>query len=99
MEQLGNKEWLIQMARLLKGKALQEWNLLLDEENYTFKGESERLSKALGPSGWILEAQNFCHTHQEENERVSAFIWRMEHIFRVTYGYDKLKSVSRDFFL
>lgn len=85
----------MQLAGHLRGKALQEWNLLLEAERSTYKEAVKSLTEVLGPGSQILAAQDFRHTTQEEQETVSAFIRRLERAFRVAYGEDNLKLESR----
>ena len=92
-------ERLIQLAGHLRGKALQEWNLLLEEERSTFDRAVKCLAEALGPGSQILAAQDFRHTIQEEQEAVSAFVRKLEKAFRVAYGADNLKLETRHAFL
>ena len=72
---------LIQLAGHLKGRALQEWNLLFASERAiaAFKNRLDPVSK-------IMAAQDFRHALQEEDEKVGDFIRRMEQLFKVAYG-------------
>lgn len=79
----------MQLAGHLQGKALQEWNLLTEEERSTYQGAVEKLRDVLGPSH-VLAAQDFQHTCQEDSESMAAFIRRLEQIFCVDHGCDKL---------
>jgi len=92
-------EKLIQLAGHLRGKALQEWNLLLEEEKPTYRATVEKLREVLGPGSRVLAAQDFRHTCQDDNETVAAFIRRLERTFRVAYGHEKLKPETRDMLL
>ena len=69
-----DEEKLIQLAGHLRGKALQEWNLVPEEEKSTFQGAVEKMRDVLGPESRVLAAQDFRHTCQEVNETVSAFV-------------------------
>ena len=66
------------LAGHLCGKALQESNLLLEDEKSLYLDAVERLNDILGPGSRVLAAQDFRHTRQEDGEAVSAFVWRLE---------------------
>lgn len=53
------EEQLIQLAGHLRGKALQEWNLLAEEEKHTYQGAVEKLRDVLGPGSRVLAAQDW----------------------------------------
>ena len=80
----------MQLGGHLRGRALQEWNLLEDEEKLTFSSAVQAMKEVLGPGSKILAAQDVRHTTQEDNESVSAFVRRLERTLRVAYGNDKL---------
>ena len=90
---------LIQLAGHLRGRAWQEWILLEEEEKATFTGAIKAMREVLDPGSKILAAQDFQHTTQEETESVSSFVRRLERMFRVAYGADKLSSETRAAFL
>ena len=52
----------MQLAGHLKGRALQEWNLLGSEEKATFCTAVESLRARVNLGNKTLAAQNFCHT-------------------------------------
>ena len=83
----------------MRGKAWQEWNLLDDEERATFSDAVKAMKEVLGPGSKILAAQHFRHIVQEETEPVSAIVTRLERMFRVAYGGDKLSPDTRAAFL
>ena len=87
------------MAGHLCGQALQEWNLIEDEDKQNYDGAIKALKDVLGPGSKVLAAQDFRHTTQEEGESVAAFVRRLEHTFRITYGGDKLSTETRGAFL
>ena len=58
-------EKLFLLAGHLRGKALQEWNLVPEEEKSMFQGAVEKLRDVLGPGSRVLAAQDFRHTCQE----------------------------------
>ena len=89
----------MQLAGHLRGKALQEWNLLLEGEKSTYQDAVKKLKDVLGPGSRVLAAQDFRHTCQEEGEAVSAFIRRLERAFRVAHGCDQLHTETRSILL
>ena len=94
-----DEETLIQLAGHLRGKALQEWNLLVEADKATFEKAVTALREVLGPGSKVLAAQDFRHTSQNEGESVSAFIRRLERTFSIAYGADKLSPETRGAFL
>ena len=93
------QEKLIQLAGHFRGKALQEWNLLSEEDKSTFSQAMARMKDVLGPGSRVMAAQDFRHTLQEENESVGNYIRRLERAFRIAHGSDKLDAESRSIFL
>ena len=94
-----DEETLMQLAGHLRGKALQEWNLLLESDKTTFEKAVVALREVLGPGSKVLAAQDFRHATQNEGEAVSAFIRRLERTFSIAYGADKLSPETRGAFL
>lgn len=94
-----DEETLIQLAGHLRGKALQEWNLLLETDKATFEKVVAVLGEVLGPGSKVLAAQDFHHTTQNDGEPVSAFVRRLERTFSIAYGADKLSPEMRGAFL
>ena len=86
---------LIQLAGHLKGRALQEWNLLSPSEKKTYKQAIVTLKNRLDPVSKIMAAQDFRHASQEENEKVGDFIRRLEQLFKVAYGHDAISAETR----
>lgn len=56
----------------------------------------ESLHVRLDPGSPTLAAQDFCHTHQEEDEGVATFIRRLEWTFQIAYGHDNMLTETRD---
>ena len=83
---------MIQLAGHLRGRALQEWDLLTGEEKSTFESAVEALRKHLesAAEGKMLAAQDFRHASQRDNESVSDFLRWLERSFKVAYGRDGL---------
>ena len=90
------EDLLIQMAGNLRGKALQEWELLEGSDKKTFKLAADALRARLDPGSKTLAAQDFRHTSQMDGESVSTFIRRLERTFRLAYGRDRLGPETRD---
>ena len=89
-------ELLIQLAGHLRGRALQEWNLLALPECATFTDAVEALHSRLDPGGRTLAVQDFRHAAQGKAESVSDFLRRLECIFRVAYGRDGILPQTRN---
>ena len=89
-------ELLIQLAGHLKGRAHQEWSLLPASEKSEYEKGVQALRARLDPGSKALAAQDFRHAAQEEDEKVSNFIRRIEKTFRRAYGHDSMLSETRD---
>ena len=85
----------IQLAGHLKGRALQEWNLLSDSEKETYELATTTLRSRLDPGSKIMAAQDFRHASQEENEKVGDFMRRLEQLFKLAYGRDIISAETR----
>ncbi len=90
---------LIQLAGHLKGRALQEWSLLSQEEKRNYKTATAALRNRLDPGSRIMAAQDFRHASQEEAEKAGDFIRRLERLFKVAYGRDNMSVETRNAFL
>ena len=64
----------MQLAGHLRGRALQEWNLLSDGDKGSYAAATQALRNRLDPGGRALAAQDFHHTVQGETELVADFI-------------------------
>lgn len=80
----------------LRGRALQEWDLLSEGDRATLDAAVHALHERLDPGGKAMAAQNFRHCSQSENEPVSDFIRRLERSFHLAYGHDKMLAETRD---
>ena len=87
---------MIQLAGHLKGRALQEWNLLRPDQHSTFSQATEALRSRLDSVSKSVAAQDFRHMAQQEEERVSDFIRRLERTFRAAYGHDPMSLETRE---
>ena len=76
-----HEECLMQLAGHLRGRALQEWNLLTDDERATYATAVAALRRRLDPGSKAMAAQDFRHISQGEGEGVSSFIRRLERTF------------------
>ena len=90
------EEKLIQLAGHLRGRALQEYNLLLPEDKSTFNQTIEALRARLEPGGRAVAAQDFRHSVQADAESVSDFIRRLERTFRTAFGRDTMSRETKD---
>ena len=93
------EELLLQLAGHLRGRALQEWNLLSTEERSTWDAAVTALKRRLEPRSRALAAQDFRHTVQAAGESVSNFITRLERTFQLAYGRDGMSCTTRETFL
>lgn len=94
-----DEEILIQLAGYLRGRPLQEWNLLGKEDKTSYKAAVEVLRERLGYGSRVLAAQDFRHTSQKEAEPVADFIRRLERSFAVAYGKDGMSEDTRSILL
>ena len=85
------EELLIQLARHLRGQALQEWNLLANSEKSTYQA----LNNCLESGSKTLVAQDFQHVSQKEHESDSDFICRLKKTFQLAYGRDSMTLETR----
>ena len=72
---------LLQLAGHLRGRALQEWNLLEDADKQTVEGAKKALKAGLDMGGILFAAQDFHHTIQKAGEPVADFIRELEKLF------------------
>ena len=86
---------LLQLAGHLKGRALQEWNLMADTEKTTYSQATAALAGRLDPGSRIMAAQDFRHASQEDCEKVGDFIRRLEQLFKLAYGHDAISAETR----
>ena len=91
-----SEEKLMQLAGHLRGKALQEWNLMSASDKATFQSATSELSKRLDPGGRVLSVQDFRHSVQRDSESVADFLRRLERNFQLAYGRDDLKPETRE---
>ena len=59
-----DNDCLVQLAGHLRKKALQEWNLLTEDEKKTFVVATDALQNRLDPNSRVLAAQEFRHAVQ-----------------------------------
>ena len=87
---------LLQLAGHLRGRALQEWDLIPEDIKSTFRTAVDALRDRLDPGGRMLVVQDFRHAAQKSEESVADFIRRLEHCFRVAYGRDNLGKEAQE---
>ena len=86
---------LLQLVGYLRSKALQEWNLLEEQEKSTSHAV-EALKKRLDPGSKALTALQFKYMTQCSNKSVGDFITRLEKNFRLAYGREALSKETRN---
>ena len=89
-------ELLIQLAGHLRGRALQEWNLLGASERESCDTAVAALRSRLDPGARAMAVQDFRHLTQREGETVGDFIRRLERTFQLAYGRDGMLPETRD---
>ena len=88
-------ETLIQLAGYLHGRALQEWTLLSTHDKATLDLAVTNLHSRSDPCSRALASQDFRHASQRENEPVADFIIRLEQMFKLAFGREKLSDETR----
>ena len=73
----------MQLAGYLRGRARQEWDLLLEADKRSYTRAVQALQGKLEPVNKTLAAQDFCHISQTDHESVADFIRHLEHTFKV----------------
>ena len=91
-----DEEKLMQLAGHLRGRAVQEWNLISPEEKATFTAAVDALRMRLDPGNRVLATQDFRHACQNESESVIDYVRRLERLFQVAYGRDGLNTETRE---
>ena len=94
-----SEDTLIQLAGHLRGRALQEWLLLSEDNKSTWQSATTALRGKLEIRSKVLAAQDFRHIRQKEKESVADFIYRMEKEFHIAYKNNTLSRDTRDAFL
>ena len=92
-------EFLIQLAGHLKGQAHQEWSLMTESDKTKYERSAcVCVHYMLGWSPEVRQWQHkiFWHASQEENEKASDFIRRLESTFNpgVIYSYPRNRSTG-----
>ena len=87
---------LLQLAGHLRGRALQEWDLIPEDIKSTFRTAVDALRDRLDPGGRMLAVQDFRHAAQKSEESVADFIRCLERCFRVAYGRDNLGKEAQE---
>ena len=90
------EEVLIQLPGHLKGRALQEWNLLEEVDKNSYNRAVVALGSRLDTGSKVIASQDFRHLAQDEEEKVADFIRRMERTFRLAYGRESMSTETRD---
>jgi len=79
----------------LRGKALQDWDLLSDTQRSTYAIATTEVQNRLDPGSKMIAVQEFCHMPQKATEQVNDFICRLEQSFRRTYGREYITAETR----
>ena len=69
---------LLQFVGHLRCLALQEWELLSEDQRSTFCTAVDTLRERLDPGGWMLAVQDFCHDAEKSEEVAADFILQLE---------------------
>ena len=77
-------------------RALQEWNLLHDEEKGSYEDAFSALCNRLKYGSKTLAALDFHHTAQKEDKHVSKFIHHLKGTFKIAYGCDHMSTETWD---
>ena len=93
------EEMLMQLVGHLRGRALQEWKLMSSEDRATYQSAIKTFRERLDPGNQTLAALDFRHASQKPTETVSDFIRRLEEIFQIAFGREKLSNETRDMLL
>ena len=86
----------MQLAGYLCGRALQEYNLVPTNEKDTYGKALSVLHCRFDSGNRMLAAQDFRHAVQGESECVSDYIRRLERLFQLAYGRDKIGVETRE---
>ena len=90
-----DEETLLQLAGHLRGRALEEWNLMDDTERLDLSTATTSLKRRLDPGSKMLAAQDFRRASQGRNEPIADYIRRLECMFRQAYGRDGMSAETR----
>ena len=93
-----DEERLMQLAGYLRGRALQDWNLLAGTDRATYAAATQVLRARLDSGNRVLAAQDFRHAIQGDTEPVADYIRRLERLFQIAYGRDNLTTETRETF-
>ena len=86
----------MQFAGHLREQALQEWNLLSNEERATFDTAVESVCSRIDAGCKAVAAQDLRHLQQGDSESVSDLIRRLGRTFRIAYGCNSMSTETRD---
>ena len=90
------QEIFIQLAGHLRGRALQEWNLLDEDDKTNWQCAVKVLQSRLEHGNSTMAAQEFRHLYQDKKETVSEFISRLERTFRIAHGKARMPIESKE---
>ena len=72
----------------------QEWNLLSTEDKQSYVRAKEVLQERLDAGNKTLAAHDCRHTCQQDGDSVTKFIRRLERIFQLAFGRDRMEQVT-----
>ena len=89
-------ETLMQLAGHLRGRALEEWNLMDESDKTDLSQATTALKRRLDPGSKTLAAQDLRRASQGQDELISNYVRRLEKMFRMAYGRDGISAETRD---
>lgn len=89
----------MQLAGHLKGRALQGWNLLGEDQARGYDSAIQALCERLDLGSKVLAGQDFQHTSQGVYELVANFVRRLQRTFNIAYGWDRVIQETKEAFL
>ena len=90
------EEKYLQLAGHLRGRALEEWNLLSEVDIKTYDEAVSSVRERLDPGFKVLAGQDFHHASQKETKSVSDYVRRLERTFVVAYCKGSMSRETRD---
>ena len=90
------EEQVKQLAGHLKCRALQEWNLLGEDQVQNYGEAVRALQERLDSGSSVLAGQGFWHTTLCEGKSVADFVQCLKRTFHVTYGRDKMSNEMKE---
>ena len=89
----------MQLAGHLRGRASQEWKLLIPENRASYQVAVKALREKLDTGNQTFAALDFHHTSQQSSESVSDYITTLEKVFQTGFGCEHLSIETREILL